>query len=773
MTAPDRSIRCWKITGIIATLVIILSLPLYLIKEKRFSTPEDSVAAKPPVAFIGSEKCKECHQAEYDRWKGSHHDLAMATASEKTVRGDFENARFSHFGKETRFFRKDGKFFVNTQGPDGKTADFEITHTFGWYPLQQYLIPFPRGRLQCLPVAWDVKQNKWYHLYPEEPPDPQDWLYWTNSAQNWNGMCAECHSTDLKKNYNPDTDTYQTTWAAINVGCEACHGPGGDHANWAALPAMARLPAENYKLTVRTSGMNARRQNELCAPCHSRRMSLGDNTHQHKDFMDYAAPQLLREGFYFPDGQILEEVYVYGSFMQSKMYDRDVRCSDCHDVHSIKRIRQGNELCLQCHRADLYDTKLHHFHKKKDAWGEPLKSSQGEILAAAGSGAECERCHIPGRLYMGIDYRPDHSFRTPRPDLSITLGVPNACNQCHTDKTNQWSSEYIAKWYGARYKPHYGTILDAGRKHEPEAKDNLIRLAGDRLYPALVRASALDLLTDYAGPEIPSVFENALTDEEPLMRQTALRYSQAFDLEKRIRLFTPLLYDPVKAVRIEAADSLAGVPSKLFNTQQQKKFRTVLEEYKQAMLYTADFAPSRHNLGNLYAARGLTENAVKEYKQAVRIDREFYPAKVNLAMLYNKMGKNDAAESLLRDVITAHPDFYEIRYSLGLLLAEEKKFREAAESMGKAAQGLPQRARIHYNLGLIQAYLQRYDKAEASLLKALAIQPNNRDILYAVIDFYIKRGKPATAEKYVQVLMEKYPDWPLTQKLAAFIKRQK
>jgi len=536
---------------------------------------------------------------------------------------------------------------------------------------------------------------------------------------------------------------------------------------------MARLPAKNHKLTVRTSGMNARRQNELCAPCHSRRMSLGDNTHQHNDFMDYAAPQLLRQGFYFPDGQILEEVYVYGSFMQSKMYDRDVRCSDCHDVHSVKRIRQGNELCLQCHRADIYDTKLHHFHKKKGEKGDPIKSPLGEIIADVGTGSQCERCHIPGRYYMGADYRPDHSFRTPRPDLSTALGVPNACNQCHTDKTEKWSSEYITKWYGTKYKPHYGTILDAGRKRLPDVQDDLIRLADDRLLPAIVRASALDLLGNLAGSEVLSVLERALTDEEPLMRRTALRYPQIFVQEKRIRLFAPLLYDPVKAVRIEAANGLAGVPADQLSSIQQKKLRSILDEYEQSMLYTADFAASRHNLGNLYAALGKTEAAVKQYEQSVRIDREFYPAKVNLAMLYNQKGKNEMAEALLREVLDDHPDFHEIRYSLGLLLAEEEKFPEAAKNMIIASHGLPRRARIHYNLGLIQVYLQRYAKAEASLLKTLAIQPDNRDFLYAIIDFYIKRRKLASAEKYVLLLVEKYPDWPVAQKLAAFIKRQK
>ncbi len=333
-----------------------------------------------------------------------------------------------------------------TRGVDGEPGEFEITHTFGWYPLQQYLIPFPNGRMQCLPIAWDAQKKRWYHLYPDEPLDPDDWLYWTNNGQNWNGMCAECHSTDLKKGYNHRSDTYDTTWSEISIGCEACHGPGSAHVAWSHLPEMGRPDVENVALTVQTRGLSSRRQVELCAPCHARRMSLDDNIHRHADFLDYGIPQLLNEGLYFADGQILDEVYVYGSFVQSKMYARDVRCSDCHDVHSIRRMAEGNALCLQCHPAAVYDHKGHHFHKSAGEPGEPIRSASGQVLFEVGSGARCENCHMPGRHYMGIDYRPDHSFRLPRPDLTLAMGTPNACDRCHVDKPTQWSVDAMGRW---------------------------------------------------------------------------------------------------------------------------------------------------------------------------------------------------------------------------------------------------------------------------------------------------------------------------------------
>ena len=762
----------WKITGIVATIVIILSIPLYMVREKRISISVGDIQLPVKSTFVGSRKCRDCHKQEYDKWKGSHHERAMDVANEKTVLGDFNDAVFDHFGVVSRFYKKNGKYMVHTQGPGGKMQDFEITHTFGWYPLQQYLIPFPGGRLQCLPITWDVPKNQWYHLYPDQPLDPDDWLYWTNAGQNWNGMCAECHSTDLRKNYDLTTDTYQTTWSEISVGCEACHGPGSAHVKWAELPEMGRPEIDNAALSVKTRNMTARQQIDLCAPCHSRRTSLDDNIHRHADFLDYGIPQLLSEGMYFADGQILDEVYVYGSFMQSKMYARDVRCSDCHDVHSIKRIHKGNELCLQCHKAAVYHTKNHHFHKAKGEKGDPIKSKSGEIVFDVGTGAECEQCHMPGRDYMGIDYRPDHSFRIPRPDLSTAIDSPNACNRCHFDKTTQWSVDALTKWYGKHKRSHYGTSLFAGRQRDSEAMMDLVQLAGDRLYPAIVRATALALLAQYDTAEKQVAFEQALSDEEALLRYTAVRHLNEQDPRKRLKQAGALVYDPVRAVRIEAARSLVTVPPDLMNADLRRQFQETLGEYRHAMERTADFAASRHNLGNLYIELNQSEQAIHQYQAAIKIDQQFYPAKVNLATLLNQLGDNAQAEKLLREVVTAEPELYDVKYSLGLLLAEMKQYQEAAIYIGDAVRGLPQRSRIHYNLGLLQQFLKRDWEAERSLVTALELEPENRDYLYALADFYIKKQRLKEARPLAAKMVTAYPGDPMGRRMLDFIEKQ-
>jgi tetratricopeptide (TPR) repeat protein len=763
----------WKIAGVLATLVIVMTIPLYYARHRAPTPGRGAGDSQPASRFVGSEACRDCHRPEYDKWAVSHHRWAMETATAQTVRGDFNDAAVDHFGKPTRFYMRDGKYYVHTQGPGGQPGEFEVTYTFGWYPLQQYLVPFPGGRLQCLPFAWDVEQKRWYHLYPDTPPDPKDWLYWTNNGQNWNGMCAECHSTDLKKNYDFRNDTYATTWSEISVGCEACHGPASAHVKWAQLPEMGRPEAPNAALTVTTRDLTSRQQIELCAPCHSRRMSLDDNIHRHADFLDYGVPQLLDPGLYFADGQILDEVYVYGSFMQSKMYARGVRCSDCHDVHSIRRIKDGNDLCLQCHKAAVYDQKKHHFHKRPGEPGEPIRSPAGEVLFEVGSGARCEACHMPGRTYMGIDYRPDHSFRRPRPDLTLAMGTPNACDRCHVDKATQWSVDAMAKWYGQAWRPHYGQILKAGREQQPEAAAALASLARDRLYPTIVRATALSLLAAYGGETARQAFAAALLDEESLMRQTAVRRLPERDPPQRLKLLAPMLYDPVRAVRIEAAGAVAELRPDTLPADTRRQFDKALAEYRHAMERTADFAASRHNLGNLARSLGHFPEAVDEYRKAIAIDDQFYPAKVNLAMLYNQLGRNDEAQRLLQEVVKRHPDLYELQYSLGLLLAEQNRLAEAAVYLRQAAAGLPQRARIHYNLGLLVQRLNRDNEAEAALQTALVLEPENPDYIYALAVFYLERGRREKARALAEKLMAVNPASPAGRQLLKIIEQNK
>ena len=202
----------------------ILAALLLVLAAHPLSSPAAEKETAP--GFVGSAGCAACHAKEYAAWQGSQHRAAMQEATEKTVLGNFDGARFSYAGATSTFYKRDGKFFVKTDGPDGKPAGFPVPYTFGVHPLQQYLVELPGGRLQALSIAWDVDKKRWFHLYPNEHVTAEDELHWTRPAQNWNYMCADCHSTALRKNYDVAADRFATRWAEISVGCEACHGPG-------------------------------------------------------------------------------------------------------------------------------------------------------------------------------------------------------------------------------------------------------------------------------------------------------------------------------------------------------------------------------------------------------------------------------------------------------------------------------------------------------------------------------------------------------------------
>jgi tetratricopeptide (TPR) repeat protein len=739
------SVRNWQIAGVIALTVIVASIPLYVAREAQ-PTVSDPATIETHATFVGREQCIECHTQAYESWLGSHHDDAMDFANEQTVLGDFDDAEFEYGGITSRFYRRDGKYFVHTEGPGGEMTEFEIQYTFGVEPLQQYLVPFPGGRLQALSTAWDTEQERWFFLYPGQDIEADDWLHWTRNGQNWNGMCAECHSTNLRKNFDAETNTFHTEWSEIDVSCEACHGPGSAHVEWANIDPMGRPVIDNYELTVDTSGIDNRQLADLCAACHVRRAETGDYDHAQVDLLENMVPSLIADGLYHPDGQILEEVYVWGSYVQSKMYEQGVGCNDCHDVHSTKLHQQGNDVCLQCHLDETYDSYDHHFHQQV-VDGEPS------------DGALCVKCHMPEQPFMVIDYRADHSLRVPRPDLSLELGVPNACNSsgCHDDQTVEWSVEHFTTWYGTSRKPHFGTIFAAARKGDPDAGDDLHAIVESTLYPVIVRATALHALQGYPGDRTNAAMRRALADEESLLRLTAVDAVAERTPEGLVEALGPMLFDPVRTVRMRAAARLATTGREYLAAYQREAFDKELAEYVDSMKRNLDFAASGMNLANHYANLQDSEQAERYYRMAIGVDDLFFPAKLNLAVLLSQQGNIDEAEKLLREVLADYPEQYDAAYSLALLLVGMNRTDEGLVYLARAAEGLPQQSRVQYNYGLLLAQLSRDEEAAVAFRRALDLEPTSFDFLYAAIDFHYRRGQFDRALELAEKMIEAHP----------------
>mgnify|MGYP001817024465 FL=1 len=713
--------------------------------------------ATAPVEYVGRSVCAECHVEEAVQWAGSHHDLAMQPATAATVLGDFNDASLTHFGVTSSFFKKDGSFMVRTGGPDGRLQDYMVKYTFGVTPLQQYLIEFPGGRLQALGLAWDTRPQeqggqRWFHLYPGEKIAHDDELHWTKPSQNWNNMCAECHSTRLEKGYDPVTREFSTTWSEIDVSCEACHGPGAGHVSWAQREPGREKPDAGRGLGLvldertdvhwkinpdtgtasRSKVRKTDKEIEMCARCHSRRAPLSSDYVHGEPLLDHYLPRLLDEGMYFADGQIQDEVYVYGSFLQSRMYHAGVTCSDCHEPHSLALRSPGNGVCLQCHTADKYDKPEHHFHKPGSA------------------GASCAECHMPPRTYMVVDPRHDHSMRIPRPDLSVELGTPNACNNCHEDQGAGWAAGQVRSWYG--HIPtgfqSYAQTLHAARTAEPGAGDALAALVRDTEVPDIARATALARIGQYLDQSTVDVLVSGLSDDDARVRQAAMGLLERVPLNMRVQLAFPGLEDPVLAVRMEAARVLSAVPAGELTAEQRTLLENGIEDYVAAQLASAERPEAQTNLGNLYAAQGELEQAETAYETAIDLNPVFTPGYINLADLYRVSGNETAAEKLLRRAIRVIPENADVHYALGLSLIRQQRGDEAIGELRLASTLNPDNAHYIYVYAVALNSTGKPEQAIMVLQGAHQAHPNNVEILNALVAFHRDLGNQAAANGF-------------------------
>ena len=757
-------------TIVLGAIVVLIAVAVILWVSALNKQPNSTLSSVAPIAsavqshhrniaYVDNQLCLGCHQQQAQQWQQSHHALAMASPTEHSVRGDFHDTTFVHQGIKSRFFMRDGKYFVNTDGADGALADFEISYTFGIEPLQQYLIALPGGRLQPLQIAWDDVRKRWFHLRPDEQVPPGDVLHWTGRYQTANTMCLSCHTTGFEKKYDASSETFASRWAEPNVSCQACHGPGEEHVRWAQAAAKNisgnDVATTNFGLTVNTRALNGPQKVDLCATCHSRRSELDPEPIPGAPRFDNYLPLLLTDNLYHADGQQLDEVFVDGSFRQSKMYAHSVSCTDCHNSHTGKLKLEGNALCLQCHNpkgnplfataAGNYDSPAHHFHQ------------------AGSAGAQCVSCHMPAKNYMQIQARPDHSIRIPRPDLSIKIGAPNACNNCHSDKSPQWAADHVVAWYGAKpnREVHYGEIFAAARAGN-SVVPQLEQLVLDLKYPAIVRATAVHYLSDSelrhsAGVGIDARV-HATRDADPEVRAAAAESLAAIAPDQRLRALAPLLSDPLRAVRIAAANALSSIPAEQMNTEQRHDFDNALAEYIAAQKVALDMPGAQFNLGVVYQNTGKLDLAEQYYLSALRIDPDFVPARSNLATLYNALSRNDDAERVLVEGLQRQPRAGDLQYSLGLLLAEEKRMAEAADALTQAARLLPNNARVHYSLGLALQHLNRRKPAEAALLKAFELAPDDAAIPYALAIFYRQSGQYDKARIWTEKLQALAPN---------------
>ena len=775
--------RIWIAASVAAMVVAAIGLGFYLLNGLA---PAGRAPGADAATFVGSDACASCHQAEAKLWGGSHHKQAMDHATEKSVLGDFNDASFEYFGVRSRFFRKDGKFMVETDGPDGELATFEVRYTFGVYPLQQYLVEFADGRVQALSVAWDSRPQeqggqRWFHVYPNEEIRHDDVLHWTKLNQNWNFMCAECHSTGVRKNYDATNDRYATVFAEVSVGCEACHGQGSRHVAWAKEkqhwrpfgasddPSMGLVERFSERRdgtwtrdaatgnAVRSSAPRIlRAEVETCGLCHARRGEFSEQWVPGRWLSDTHLVSPINPRLYHADGQMLDEVYNYGSFKQSKMFAAGVTCSDCHDPHSAELRAPGDGVCLQCHSSDKYAAVAHRQHAEVNP---PLS---------------CASCHMPTRTYMVVDPRHDHSLRIPRPDLSAKLGTPNACNDCHTDESADWAASAVERWHGPNRKgfQNYAEAFHAAWSDQADAEKLLAVVAADRNAPAIARATALTELATWISPSSVSLARKELSDPDPMVRIGALDMLESVPAAQVWPLASPLLSDPIRGVRIRAASLLAAVPTASQPPADRDRFEHVAAEFVAAQRLNADRPESRSALGSFFAKRGRAADAETEYLAALRLSPQYGPAAVNLADLYRGIGREADGESVLRATLTVSPQDAGLHHALGLTLVRLKRTDEALAQLHRAAELDPGQTRYAYVYAVALHSAARVDVSIAVLEVSLARHPDDRDTLQALMTFSRDSGHVGSTLEYAERLAQIPPVDPNLAGLIQDLRRQ-
>ncbi|VAW19326.1 probable deca-heme c-type cytochrome [hydrothermal vent metagenome] len=699
--------------------------------------------------------CAQCHPAQTAKWNSSHHAQAMAVADKAHILGDFADVTISHHGQTAVFTKKQGNFFVSMTDKGHKSRTYRIAYSFGVSPLQQYLVKTSGGRYQLLPFAWDSRPEgdggqRWFYIYPDELP-PGDRLHWQQPLQNWNGMCADCHSTGLKRGYDPEKDVFKTSFTAVNVSCSSCHAGATEHAGarqqnleengWRDkltrykndIGRFTRKPGE---ATARWSGKlpRARPLIEVCAACHSQRAPLTDGIDPSRGFLDQFSPSLLDDGLYFADGQQRDEVYIWGSFLQSKMFRAGVSCDNCHDSHSLKLKFSDNRLCGQCHAGAVYDRPEHHHHDK------------------GGEGAQCVSCHMPERRYMVVDSRRDHSFKIPRPDLSASIGVPNACVSCHDKQTNSWAAKALNRWFpNSKHPGDEAKAIYQARRGNPGSRKNLLKLIQNKRNPVITRATALSLIPNVADATLISEARLALPDKEPLIRIGAARAMVLLAPAERLRVLKPLLDDKVKAVRVEAA-------RQLLDSRDARVFKRAFDELNEADIQAAWRGEGRLNMAINYEFTGRVDAAEREYRKTLDIDPAFAPAVINLSELLRRRGQDQEASRILQEAVKGSNVDPSLFHAYGLSLIRNGQRTEALSMLKRAIDVAPDNPRYVYVYLVALNSMGKKDAAYRGLKAALLRHRYDATLLNFGISIALQRRDTEKARLWVKYMMELSPD---------------
>jgi tetratricopeptide (TPR) repeat protein len=716
--------------------------------------------------YVGSDSCQNCHQIEHKQWQSSDHHKAMQSPNAETVLGDFADKTVEFHNIKSRFFVKKNQYLIETLNKQGERQTFPVVYTFGFDPLQQYILDTGNGHMQAFNIAWDTRPKtqggqRWYHLQPDESITNEHPFFWQRHFQNWNSRCAECHTTGYEKNYQVETNSYTTLFAEATVGCESCHGQAALHqtqaksgdfdSNKGFVEQLAKPPvwgfAANDPIANLASGEN-KQYMQQCADCHSRRLPIADKTQavnkNPTDFHEQNIFSLMSSDLYFDDGQIKDEVFVIGSFLQSKMAEAGVTCSNCHNAHTGKLKLPGNQTCTQCHSAVTYDSPKHHQHKVDTV------------------GAQCVECHMPARTYMQVDDRRDHSFVIPNAEISASIDSPNACLNCHKTEGLPWVENQLVTWKSDKSKSNPQTNPnDHWAKIHLLPNTEKVAFAQQKLASTspVVGAKLLEIVNQQPSQASVTLAIEQFNSEQPLLRRAAIDVLRNLPPDQGYQYLYPMLKDPVKSVRFHATSLLASWLSQMPKTL-LPELDFAIQEYKTSLLVTADFPTSQLSLAHLALAIGDNKTAQTHFEQALIIAPNLPSAMLAFADFWRQTNNQTKELALLEKAVALHTDFADVLHQYGLYWVRKKEYYTAADWLVKASDLADAQPYYAYVAATALDSINRTKQAVELLINANQRWPQQTNLLYSLALYSDKlKDKPTlkVALAELSILMPNNP----------------
>ncbi len=729
-------------------LLSVLVAMVFAACDRPSTSTKTSASRSETDLIVGSKSCRPCHEDFYAKWATSFHGLAMQPYTLQFAQSHLSSQpqpiTNSHGAYQADISPSAG--WVHIRSAQINT-NYPIVHVMGGKNVYYFLTTLDRGRLQVLPVAYDVHQRIWFDTAASAVRHFADQadaaLDWRDRAYTFNTSCHGCHVSQLTANYQASDDSYRTTWAEPGVGCETCHGPAGKHVQ-AFSAAKTNVPPRDLGL-ISTKTLSVDQKNSLCASCHAKMVPLTPQFRPGDRFFDHFDLTALEHIDFYPDGRDLGENYTYTSWLMSPcVKSGQLDCLHCHTSSGRHRFQgaEANQACLPCHATLVQNPSAHSHHR------------------AESQGTECVACHMPKTAFARMT-RSDHSMRSPAPAATLAFGSPNACNLCHTNQDAGWADHKVREWFPRDFqKPilEQGRLIAAARSHDWSRLPVMLGCLTNSSHDAVFASSLIRLLRICNDPSIPPVFTTALKDPSPLVRASAAGSLTGHFTPPIIEALLNATSDDYRVVRIQAAGALAGLSEQQVPESHRTAFLHATKEYIAMALARPDDSASHYNLGNYRLERCEYEQAIASFEHAMRLRPDHAEALVNTSIALSALGRNHEAETMLQKALVIQPTNAAIHFNLGLLMAELGRTNPAREHLQAALEYDPRLAAAAYNLAMLESAGDPL-RALSLCRRAVVLQPHEPKYTCALAILLCQQGQATEAiEVLEQALQQPFAD---------------